>query len=634
MSAESTSFIIDVSTQMITDGHVAKIIAYLEYTLLDKCRRRRKTDWISCYLANCQITKNSQSIPDVFQVQSFLAPVTSMECIRILKELQNYCNDITQAALKEEGDHEKCSNQRHSMVQSLLVASLDIREQFNKRKLERQIMIFTDDMDGLDLNSDEIDVLTEELNSTLILIDCRKTKSSDDDEIFKTKWGQLLKAIPGSMVYKMNDLLIEITSPKPKPVKPVRIFSGELRLGSEISGLNVTSDEELIKSSDDSNSISIKVEGYPATKPLSSLNRKNVVKTEHNGKIIYDSVKTVIEYEIRDDDGKFVSVSPQSIAKAYRYGSDYVVLPSSLDEQRYYKTSPGIDIRGFLDRKRLQRYYLNSESKFIIADTRLGSIADIVSLNALIDVMLEYDKVAIVRYVAKANAEVQMCMLCPLHIKKQQEEDGEVIRTFILNRLPFAEDERVSDFPRLINRTTTSGRKLENDEDEQKNEKIDLLMSEYIDSLDMDTVNENDNVPDDEYYKTIDASPSKSTTLPLPDSDNDRIKAEEHDPLRIPAIHIHRQQQVLLEWIHQHLIYHTEEFQVPEMPDILKDKITPHFVPERDFKKLSELIQLLDIKRIDKKQNSSDEQYASEDEEAIENIPTLKSLLALGERKE
>lgn len=633
MSAESTSFIIDVSKRMIGDGHVSKIIAYLEYTLLDKCRRRRKTDWISCYLANCEITKNSQSIPDVFQVQSFLAPVTSMETIRILKELQSYCNDITQRTVKEENDHEEVSNQTQSMVQSLLVASLDIREEFNKRKLEKQIMIFTDDMDGLDLSSDEIDVLTEELNSTLILIDCRKTKSPDDNnEIFKTKWGQLLKAMPGSMVYKMNDLLIEITSPKPKPVKPVRIFSGELRLGSEISRLIVTSNEKLVKPEDDSSSISIKVEGFPATKPLSSLNRKNVVKSEHNGKTSYDSVKAVIEYEIRDDDGKFVSVSPQSIAKAYRYGSDYVVLPSSLDEQRFYKTLPGIDIRGFLDRKRLQRYYLNSESKFIIADTRLGSIADIVSLNALVDVMLECDKVAIVRYVAKCNAEVQMCMLCPLHIKKQQEEGDEIIRTFILNRLPFAEDERVSDFPRLTNRTTTSGRKLENDDDDQKNDKIDLLMSEYIDSLDMDKVTSS--IPDDEYYKTIDTTSAKSTTLPLPDNDKDRKKVEEHDPLRIPAIHIHRQQQVLLEWIHQHLIYQTEEFQVPEMPDILKDKITPHFVSKRNVKKLSELIQLLDIKRIDKKQNSGDEQYDSEEDEAIENIPTLKSLLALGERKE
>ena len=60
MSSESTTFIVDVSPSMMKNNNVSKSMAYLEYTLLNKSKKSRKTDWISCYLANCPVSENPQ----------------------------------------------------------------------------------------------------------------------------------------------------------------------------------------------------------------------------------------------------------------------------------------------------------------------------------------------------------------------------------------------------------------------------------------------------------------------------------------------------------------------------------------------------------------------------------------------
>lgn len=625
MSAEATTFVVDVSPSMIRNGYLLKVIAYLEYTLLDKSKRRRKTDWISCYLANCTLTKNSQSISNVYEAQEFFAPIESHNAISLLNILSSYGQDVK----SHEEDKVAELESIESMVQCLLVSSLDMKEKFKTRKMLRQTVVFTSDVNGLDLSEEEIDVMKEEFNSRLILVDCRKNNAKETFDIEDSRWGRLVKAIPGSMIFDIDDMLLETTLPKPNIVKPVRIFSGELRLGAEITPTSSPNDSKDQSFFDDKRCICIRVEGYPATKPVSALNRKLVLKDTQNGSEHYEQVKAVIEYEVQDEKSdKRFTVAQQSIAKAYRYGTDYVVLPSTLDDQRYYKTSPGIDIRGFLDRARLPRYMLSSESRFILPDTRSGSTADLVTFNALVDAMLEHDKVSIVRYVAKRDAEVQMCVLCPL---KMFDEHNEEVQTLIFNRLPFAEDERVASFPRLTNRTTTSGKKIQ-DTNNDENSKIDSLMSDFIDSLDMDSTVKQDGEIDSHYYMPQ-AQSTKDTTLPLPGDDDEKALIQGNDPLKVPAIHLHRQKQVLLEWIHQKLVIGTGELQIPEMPDLLREKIEPHYNDKRDETRTSELVKLLNIKKTEKKSQSVDEQYdEQDDEDAAENIPSLEAILARGKR--
>lgn len=605
--AECTVFILDVSRHMVDQGCVSKAAAYLEYTLLDKLKRARKTDWISCYLANSQVAKNSQDVPAVYQVHKFLAPVTSGGTISILKQLQSYCQDVGSQQSQQSHEAEPDAAES-SMVQCLLVASLDCREQFKARKMVRQAMVFTDDLEGLDLSGDELNVLAEELNLRLILVDCAPEKR----DYSATRWGQLVSAIPGSSAFRINDLLTEISSLPSAVVKPVRVFAGELRLGADVAQLQLEGSDA---PNDDHHHhcMCIRVEGFPAVKAVAPLHRKTVVRKEVHGRVIYEPVKSVLEYEVMEkenddhdhddhDDKRAAQVSPQSIAKAYRYGSDYVVLPSLLDKQRSLNTVPGIDIRGFMDMDALPRHWLNAETRFILADTRSGGVEDVVALSAMVDVMLQGKKVAIVRFVAKQGAEVQMGVLCPLLVG--------TTRTFTWCRLPFAEDQRVSDFPRLVNRTTTSGREIKHGDTSE----IDSLMSQYIDLFDMD---DEPNTPDSCYYSVIEP---KDTTLPLPHHKS----AVDEDPLRVPAIHLHRTQQVLIEWIHQCLISGTD-FQVPEIPDVLLAKISPRYKPNKESDELLvRLKKLLDIKKGSRTESSDQD----EEEEGEQDVPNLQSLLS------
>ncbi|GCE99411.1 ATP-dependent DNA helicase II subunit 2 [Zygosaccharomyces mellis] len=613
--AECSGFIVDVSSQMIQHDRVSKVQAYLEYSLLEKCKRKRKTDWISCYLANCAISKNSQSIDGVFQVQDWVAPVSITETLRVLRQLQSYSQDL------RDGNVTSLSNAASSsMVQCLLVSSLDCREHFRVRKMRRQLVVFTDDMEGLDLSSEEVEVLTEELNLSILLVDCRtENHRGVSATLDYGVWGKLVEVIEGSRIYHINDLLREISSLPSDVVKPVTVFSGELRLGTAVTEHNDQDSQE------DEHSLTIRVEGYPATKAVPSISRKMVVKREIHGKDFYKPVKSVVEYDIQgsEESSLPIQVSPNSITKAYRYGSDYVVLPSSLENQpREYTNRPGIDIMGFIDQDALPRHYLHSESRFITADTRYGGIHDVVALTALVDALRCSNQLAIVRFVAKPTSDVQIGILCPIHV--------EDYHALVYCRLPFAEDQRVAEFPRLVSRTTTSGKKIEEGESQGD---IDSLMSQYIDAFSMDDKPE---TKENNYFK-LTQGPSP-TNLPLPQhtSYSGGVKSEtgvtNEDPLMVPAIHLHRVQQVLLEWIHLCII-NESKFHVPEMPDFLANKISSCYEPSPELdESIVQLKKLLGIKK-SRRRRFSRESQEEENEDIDEDIPDLQSLLLRGQRQ-
>lgn len=630
MSSEATTFIVDVSPSMVINNSVFKAMAYLEYTLLEKVKKGRKTDYISFYLSNCSVTQNSQSIPNVYQLQNVLAPVTLKDTTRILRSIMDINSSVSNN-FNYNGETEDIS----SMLQCLLVTSLDINEYFKKRKILRQIVVFTDDIDGLDLNDEEMAVLAGELEGGIIFVDCREEKK---ETLHKSKWGQLLNLIPESSAFDINDFLKEISIPKPNIVKPVRIFAGELRLGADIMDNIVPSDFHRKSDTVDNNSIKIKVEGYPATKEVSKLSRKTVIKIKNgqndDAESYYVPTKSVIEYEIKsednlkEEDGKrepLVSVSAFSVTKAYRYGTDYVVLPASIDEKRSYKTLAGLDIRGFVDENRLPRYMLNSESKVIFADSRQGCAADIVSLSALVDVLLENGKVAIARYVQKDNSDVEMCVLCPLLFDEDPSTDSktEKIRVLILSKLPFAEDERVSDFPMLSQRRSTSGKPIYSKQ--AKDTEIDSKMSKFIDAMDIDGI---PSVPDSEYYTSIRAE-STSTVLTLPNENTSETR--NNDPLLIPSANIHSQKQVLLEWIHQKVINKSDVFEIPVIADSLLSKITAHVMSEEEKRNVKELQDMLQIKKVIKRE-ATETPTGATDIVTAEFVPSLTELLARGER--
>ncbi|SCW04556.1 LAFE_0H16138g1_1 [Lachancea fermentati] len=593
MASEATTFIVDVSKSMIENGHSDQARAYLEYTMLMKTRKQRKTDWTSCFLANCPLTKNNHETANVYEMLPLKAPINIHDVATLLQDFDNvvkYCLDAEEDS--------------SSMVQCLLVASVSMRDQFNKRKVKKQIVVFTDDADGLDLSDEELSTLEQELDCRIIYVPCEPKREDRSISV----WDKCVQCIQGSLKIPIVDLLKEISASRPSTIKPVRVFQGELRLGAPITETDAVCD--------DYQSLNIQVEGFPATKAVTSLNRKVVAKLD--GKI-NDNVQSVVDYEVHNkkeensDDFEMATVAKEYVTKAYRYGSDYVVLPPALEPDRIYRTEPSLDIRGFLDKENLPRCYLNSESTFIVAATKGGTRADYFALAALVDSMIKLNKLAIVRYVQKKNSEVQMCVACPLLVnqtKRSTDDNSSYTRALVLNRLPFAEDERTSDYPKL-NRGNSSS-----------NERADHLMSAFIDSMDLDS-DESPTWYSTPFYEPIDSSPTELSTLPLPSVS----KRYESDPLCIPSIGLHRQQQVLIEYIHQKIIKGCADFSLPDMPDDLRQKLTPSKMPKKEL--TQELKEVLDIKANNKDKSNA---LVDEQEEEAEEIPSLETLLARGRR--
>ncbi|CUS20672.1 LAQU0S01e11980g1_1 [Lachancea quebecensis] len=600
MGSEATTFIVDVSPSMVELGHVEQAVAYIEYTLFLKSKKQRKTDWVNCFLANCPYTRNNHETANVFELMPFTAPIGAHKVIEMLQELKSLVDKSTQG-----------KNDINSMVQCLLVSSVCMRDEFKKRKVRKRIIVFTDNLNGLDLTEEEVITLEQELDCSIVLVTCG-IKEEEQKAPELTIWRKCIQRIAGSVETSMTTLLQEISTHRPAVVKPVRIFQGELRLGAPII------DEEVSEPSYDS--ITVKVEGYPATKAVSSLNRRVVAKSQDGG---FEPVKSVIEYEAVEDEGDsesgVASVSKDYVTKAYRYGSDYVVLPQAIESERIYKTAPGLDLRGFVGNESIPRHFLSSESIFIIPATKDGTRADFVSFSALVDSMIKLKKFAIARYVQKVNSEVQMCLLCPVLIPKKRKapsDDETYTRALVLNRLPFAEDERCSDYPKLAQATAPSN---------AETAEVDALMGELIDSMDLGTG------PDQTWCSTPLYRPFDPTvlepTLPLPRPIDSR-DLEIQDALCVPAIGIYRQQQILIEYMHQRIVQGSVNFEVPGLPYDLRKQLFPSHKPSKST--LSRLQELLDIKINSSRANSATPNDEQQDEDEFQEIPSLESLLARG----
>lgn len=652
MSAEATCFLVDLSPRMVENGCVQRVISYIERILFEKCKKGRKTDWVSFYLANYSVTKSELNIEGVFQVMNLTASLSFNSMVEVMRKVRKIISEV-----------EPDNNQINSMDKALLLAALEMKRVFGRRKVFKQIICFADPLMELKLEEDEITELLQEYAGRFILVDCSENgiKPPHDGE---NSWRNLIERCPNSFSWTLDEVLKCGEVFRPAEVKPVRVFTGFLRLGADMELITGSKTNEDL--STDSLHLSIRVEGYPATKPVQSLNRKAYVKVSGEEKAKHTSdpesfyhteyvpALSGIEYEIhsfrkqevstkreevieeqatisRDkpqEEYDSIAVPKEAITKAYRYGSDYVVLPPTLVNHLYIDTAPGIDIRGFIDIDSLPRHYLTGESVFIFADTRLGSDTDSLSFSAIVTVMAEERKVAIARYVSKESAGVQMCALVPLLIETGGEDP---IAALILNRLPFAEDERISDFPKLVRRRTTSGKLLPESGDVQ--EEVDSLMSEFIDNLDSDgEEGTSDRSP---YYRQLRENITE-TTIPLPARKDDLLEGHtDGDRLSMAAIIPYRIQQLLFEYVHRLTIEDKNtdaNTYSSELPQEIREKLLPHRHDKFDASKLT---RILGIRKV-VASNYRDESHRDNTTSYIatqEGLP-LEDLLRLGRKEE
>lgn len=668
MSQECTSFIVDGCHSLIQSKQYNSIIEYLKFVLIEKCKKMRKTDYVSLYISNTYNVINDQDIEDIVQLCSCMAPVNGQLMRSLIFGLTKY-NNLDEIRAVDEGGQ--------TVIKTILLSAIQIREKFNNKRIKKQIVIFSDNLDNLDIEVDELDLVKDQLGDIkLILVNCSSSTGIPEggqwDQIIKyqNKYGIDSNAVSlEGLVTKIDEIQIPL-------VKPVRIFSGELRFGASVE--DITSSDLRIREKffEDKFSLCITVEGYPATKTVSGLNRKVMLKQsrepqgDDSKQCEYLPVKSIIEYEIsrsqttdkttesQDDEMKLkeeikeeikikikseenknneksnnIAVGIKNITKAYRYGSDYVVLPPTLSEEMGYHAAPGLDIRGFASRLSLPRQYLTSESTMIIPDARLGSKADIRSFSTLVDVMLKHDKIAIARYVSKFNAEVSMVCLCPLLVSNSDistsnclpnfnSDESDVnynapTRVMILNVLPYMEDEKHMIFPSLLNPRTSSG-KIKKEE----NELDDDLMQKFINSMDTDDNASLDNALLYRHYSELNNRHNTSILLPENNSTNSLLN---NDPTLKPHVTLYYKNLVLHEWVKQKYLSQDatfKKFELPQFPESLKDEITPYVniqkqLSEEDKNKIKEAWQtqegeLLTLTQTQKSSDSSKYWLATE----------------------
>lgn len=609
MAQESTSFIIDGSHSLIDSGQYSSIINYLEFIFLEKCKKMRKTDYTSVFISNTEGSKNEEEIDDIIEICSCEAPMNGKLFKNIIHEIMaNNSKD----ALKyiDEGSI--------MLVKTLFLSNIQMSQAFKKRKIKKQIMIFSDNLNGLDIEEEYLELINEKLENTrLILVNCSPETLSAESE-----WNIIIERQNcnglNPILITMDELTKKINQFATPLVKPIRVFSGELRLGSDIeiiTYLEPRLDEAAFR---DKLSICVTVEGFPATKSVSGLGRKMMIKEtvvdEDTKKEEYLTVKSVIEYEIHkskvkeegeeedsvkqeeeknhvkteyDDQKKYnnVVVGTNNITKAYRYGFDYVVVPPTLLPEMQFASSPGIDIRGFISRTSLPRQYLTSESVMILPDLKLGKRRDAKVFSTLVDVLMKHDLVAIARYVSKFDGEVNMVCLCPMSSSNEnivdifseftlpREDPGRTYSThvnmLILNILPFAEDVKHMTFPSLLNPPNTNGKSKSEVKEDTTVE--DELMKNFIASMDGDDLS---SVNNDLIYRHYSECNKTGTVIPLPDPHE---KIFESDPLMKPHITLQYKNQAISSWILQK--YLPEEPTAPFTPPMFSKELRKEIGP-------------------------------------------------------
>jgi ATP-dependent DNA helicase 2 subunit 2 len=194
---------------------------------------------------------------------------------------------------------------------------------------------------------------------------------------------------------------------------------------------------------------------------LPSLKKYSLV-TEFSEDIKAGSISQERVYYINDDPDQS-PLENEFITKAYNYGSSLV--PISQTDQVLFKNQEHKCIKaiGFTDSFRVPRHHFMSG-----VDVITPVSGDVLAFTAIVQSMIEMNKVLICRYVYRENADPKLVVLSP-HMSKR----GAVL---YLNTLPTVEDIRDFQFESL----TESTKKQED------------VVSGFIDSLDLENVGEDE----------------------------------------------------------------------------------------------------------------------------------------------
>ncbi|KAF1958233.1 SPOC domain-like protein [Byssothecium circinans] len=478
---------------------------------------------------------------DTTDVRELVEEEEGYENITVYSELKQY---LLPDIRKLQSNIKPSSTSSGDVLSAVAVAIMQIDsatkgKNGNPLKFDRRIIIVTDGRGYMD--TQDLAGITSKIKGdgdasaaievTLLGVDFDDPDSGykeEDKDAHKEQNETILKEFVddcGGNFGTLEEAIEQLQIPRIKEVRPTPSYRGTLTLGDAVKYTAT---------------LTIDVERYPCTmvaKPPSASSfavRTDLAgsSTQSTGTVVGDdhpmdgqlsAVRNQRVYQVDnpDDPGQKMNVEPEDLERGYEYGRTAVHISNSDAGVVNIETQPGLELIGFMDANKFDRYLAMSRSNYIVPQKTNPEAK--LALSSFINALWEAECYAVARLVVKEQKPPLIVLLAP-----RIELDTEAL---IEVELPFEEDMRRYKFPPLDKKLTVSGKTITEHKDLPSAE-LKQSMSEYVDAMDLSTFDKDDDGEPTEYAKPEDTySPllhrvnqiirwratHPDPTLPLPD---------------------------------------------------------------------------------------------------------------------
>ncbi|KAJ5266710.1 hypothetical protein N7478_009518 [Penicillium angulare] len=519
---EATVYIVDVARSMGEKRH-GRSITDLEWAMQyvwDKITTTvstgRKTANVGVIALRADDTSNELQDEDSFANISVISPLKQF-LMPDIRKLQN----AIQPSHTYKGD----------AISALVLAIHMISTHCRKLKYKRKIVLITNGTGLIDPdNVNDIKDKMKEDNIELFIFgpdfdDVEwgvKEEDKDERKALNEKFlRDLASDCPGGTFATLENAVANVDIPETKDVRIVPTFKGFLTLGDPgkyETALRIPV-ERCYKTSvakPPSASSFVPQSGTKAGQDGGPSATQEAGQADS-----MTSVRMSRTYQIDDESapGGKVDVERDDLAKGYEYGRTAVHISEADENITSLTTYAGLDIIGFIDQNKYDRYLQISQVSFITASkgNKKGSLA----LSSLIHALYEAEDYAVARLVIKEAKPPILVLLAPY-----MAHDFECL---LEAPLPYTEDLRTYRFPSLDKVATVSG-KIVTEHRNLPTASLQESMDQFVDSMEL-------NIKDDD-GDTMDELPIDFSYSPVLHRIQSAIKwraVHPEDPIQEPS---------------------------------------------------------------------------------------------------
>ncbi|OJZ90637.1 hypothetical protein ASPFODRAFT_67651 [Aspergillus luchuensis CBS 106.47] len=442
-------------------------------------------------------------------------------------------------------------------ISALVLAIQMIITQCKKLKYKRRIVLVTNGQGPM--NPDNLSEITKKIkedNIELIILgpdfdDPDYGVKEEDKDPRKAENEALLRSLAedcDGAYGTLEQAVAELETPRVKSTRITASFKGHLQLGNP---------------AEYDTAVRIPVERYYRTyvakaPSASQFTVRNEEEMEAAGAGSQDGsslvgVRNSRSYQIDDgttEDG-VTTVDRDQLAKGYEYGRTLVPISETDENITTLETFAAIELLGFIQSDRYDRYMHMSTTNIIIAQRANDKAA--LALSSFIHALFELESYAVARMVLKENKPPVIVVLAP-----SIEPDYECL---LEAQLPFAEDVRTYRFPPLDRVVTVSGKVVTQHRNLPSDDLLNA-MDKYVKSMELTDTDEN-------------GDPTES--LPIDDSFS-------------PVLH-------RIDSAVRHRAIHPNDPIPPPAPVLTKFSHPPDDLVEKSKKYLDKLVAVSDVKK-------------------------------------